>query len=354
MTALSSAALQAWPPFVLVTGLLLIGQVAASDAMFESIGSRLAALPGNSRMLFFAMMSLVAVVTVVLNLDTSIVFLTPIVLHTARQRKVDERAFLYGAIFMSNAASLLLPGSNLTNLLVVSSTRINGAKFAVAMLPAWLVAVSITALVVALWCWRELGVDKSTLVEPVPFRVGLGVGGVIIATGLVLTVAQPAVPIFVVGAVLVVMQAFTSRRIHLRTVFRSTNVEILLVLYVVAVGAGAIARVWNGPHNLIKSLGFLSTAAVGGGAANLINNLPATMLFSSQLPPHPQALLIGLDLGPNLATFGAMSSLLWLRISRAEGASPSAVTFCRVGIVLAPVSIAAASFISQHLVIGKF
>jgi arsenical pump membrane protein len=78
------------------------------------------------------------------------------------------------------------------------------------------------------------------------------------------------------------------------------------------------------------------------------------MLFSSQLPPHPQALLIGLDLGPNLATFGAMSSLLWLRISRAEGASPSAVTFCRVGIVLAPVSIAAASFISQHLVIGKF
>lgn len=354
MNAISSAATQTWPPFILVTGLLLIGRVAASDAMFESIGSRLAALPGNSRSLFFAMMGLVAVVTVVLNLDTSIVFLTPIVLHTARQRKVNDRAFLYGAIFMSNAASLLLPGSNLTNLLVVSSTRINGIKFAVAMLPAWFTAVAITSLVVALWCWRDLGGRNPTPVEPVPFRFGLGSIGVGIATALVLATSQPAIPILAVGVILVLAQTLATRRLDLGKVFRSLYIEILIALYIVAVAAGAIARVWNGPHHLMKSLGFLATAAVGGGAANLINNLPATVLFSSQLPPHPQALLIGLDLGPNLAVFGAMSSLLWLRISRAEGANPSAATFSRVGIVLAPISILAATFVAQYIVIGNF
>jgi len=55
-----------------------------------------------------------------LNLDTSVVFLTPVLLQTARFRSVKEEAFLYGSIFMANAASLLLLGSNLTNILVFS------------------------------------------------------------------------------------------------------------------------------------------------------------------------------------------------------------------------------------------
>jgi arsenical pump membrane protein len=127
---------QAWPPFVLVAGLLLIGAVAAADGLFEAIGARLARTRLGARGLLVALLALVAAVTAVLNLDTSVVFLTPVLVHAARSRALDERPFLYGSVFMANAASLLLPGSNLTNLLVLRADPRGSGDFALAMLPA--------------------------------------------------------------------------------------------------------------------------------------------------------------------------------------------------------------------------
>src|SRR5919204_1649687 len=142
--AILASAGQAWPPFVLVAGLLLIGAVAAADGLFEAVGARLARTRFGSRSLLLALLGLVAAVTAVLNLDTAVVFLTPVLVHAARRRNLDERPFLYGSVFMANAASLLLPGSNLTNLLVLRSSPEAGGSFAVHMLPAWLAACAIT------------------------------------------------------------------------------------------------------------------------------------------------------------------------------------------------------------------
>lgn len=349
MTTLAHALSQTWPPFVFVTGLLLIGQVAASDGLFAWIGSRLAQIPGSARVLYFAVMALVGIVTVILNLDTSIVFLTPIILHVARQRNLDDRAFLYGTIFMTNAASLLLPGSNLTNLLVVSSIHVTGARFALAMVPPWVAAVIITALVIAIWQWKELGGHRESQIEKMPFRAGLGMIGVVVATVLVLVLANPATEIFVLATVLVLAQTFGTRRMSLRTTLRAANLELLAGLFIIAAAAGVIARIWDIPHRLLGSLSPLATVGVAAGLANVLNNLPATVLLSSQRPPHPEALLIGVDLGPNLFIIGAMSSLLWLRISRAVGAKPSIKTFTRLGLIIAPLSALAAALVFEHL-----
>lgn len=342
VNALVGALSYTWPPFVLVAGLLLIGRVAAADNLFESVGSRLAAAPLGSLGLFVAMMLLVAAVTVVLNLDTSVVFLTPIVLHTARRRGIDERPFCYGVIFMSNAASLLLPGSNLTNLLVISSRHLSGARFAMAMFPAWALVVAATIATVAIWCRHELARPGTERQAPVRMRLGLGLVGVVGATGLVLGMADPAPYVFGVGAVLFMLAAGPAARLHALRALRATHFEVLAGLFVIAVSAGVVARVWDGPHRLMLSAGRIATAAIAAGTANLVNNLPATVLYASQRPSHPEALLVGLDIGPNLAVFGAMSSLLWLRIARSEGGNPSAVTFSRVGVVLVPISIALA------------
>src|SRR6266700_1451566 len=107
--AILASAEQAWPPFVLVAGLLLIGAVAADDGLFEALGARLARTSLGPRSLLLALLALVAAVTAVLNLDTSVVFLTPVLVHAARRRGLDERPFLYGSVFMANSASLLLP-----------------------------------------------------------------------------------------------------------------------------------------------------------------------------------------------------------------------------------------------------
>jgi Citrate transporter len=93
-TAIGQAG-QAWPPFVLVAGLLLIGVVAAADGLFEAFGARLARTRLGARGLLLALLGLVAAVTAVLNLDTSVVFLTPVLIHAGRRRRLDERPFLY-------------------------------------------------------------------------------------------------------------------------------------------------------------------------------------------------------------------------------------------------------------------
>src|SRR5438477_13146607 len=145
-----AAAEQAWPPFVLVTGLLLIGGVAGSDGLFEAVGARLARARLSPRALLLALLGLVAPVTALLNLDTSVVFLTPVLVHAARRRGLNERPFLYGSVFMANSASLLLPGSNLPNLLVLRSDPESGLTFAMRMLPAWIAACPSTALFLTL------------------------------------------------------------------------------------------------------------------------------------------------------------------------------------------------------------
>ena len=340
LTALPDAARQTWPPFVLVTGLLLIGAVAASDGLFEAVGARLARLPGGGLVLFGSLMTLVAGVTVVLNLDTSVVFLTPILLHAARQRRVEETAFLYGAVFMSNSASLLLPGSNLTNLLVVGG-HTSGGAFASRMLPAWVAAVLLTTFVLAAWKWRALRAPAEGGGECPPIRRGLGLAGVVAVTVLVIVLESPALPVLAVGIVVAIAQLIR-RRVDLGAVRKAVTVFTLSVLFLFAVTLGTLARLWGAPGRLLGSIGPWATAWLGAGTAGALNNLPAAVLLSSSPPRHIPALLVGLDLGPNLVVTGALSAILWLRVARAEHARPSALTYSKVGIVLVPVSMTAA------------
>lgn len=141
-TRARSAASQDWSPFVLVAGLLVVGLVADDDGLFEAVGSRLAQLFPNDLAMFAGAAVVVSAVTAVLNLDTSVAFLTPVLVHLARTRRSDETPLLYGCLMSSNAASLLLSGSNLTNLIVLGHLHLSGGRFAARMaapsrFPSW-------------------------------------------------------------------------------------------------------------------------------------------------------------------------------------------------------------------------
>jgi arsenical pump membrane protein len=71
----------------------------------------------------------------------------------------------------------------------------------------------------------------------------------------------------------------------------------------------------------------------------LVNNLPAAMMLSAHLPAHPRALLLGLDLGPNLVVTGSLSAVLWLQVARADAARPSILRYTLLGLVLVPLSL---------------
>jgi arsenical pump membrane protein len=335
-----AAASQAWPPFVLVAGLLLVGIVAHEDGLFDALAAAADRVPGSTAVLLLVLLGVVALVTVLLNLDTSVAFITPVLILAARRRGATEKAFLYGVFFMSNSASLLLPGSNLTNLLVLAREHVAGALFAARMFPAWVAAVAITAVVV-LVIYRLGPPSSGRPEEPArPQRVGtLGLTATLAVAVLVLVLRQPALPVLAIGVAAVAIRGLSTRHVN-----EALGPAVLVGLFGLAVGLGTLARSWDGPSHLIRTAGGWETAVIGAGGAALLNNLPAAVLFTAKRPPHPRALLLGLNLGPNLVVTGSLSALLWYRAAKRTGAHPSLATVTRIGIVLVPLSIAAAGF----------
>ena len=128
-----AAAAQGWPPFVLVSGLLLVGVVANEDGLFVAGGHALTRLAPGGVALYAGTAVLVVSVTTLLNLDTSVTFLTPVLVYAARSRGEGEAPLLYACLLLSNAGSLLLPGSNLTNLIVLGHLHLSGR----ASSPTW-------------------------------------------------------------------------------------------------------------------------------------------------------------------------------------------------------------------------
>lgn len=332
-----------WQPFVLITGLLLIGHVASREGLFESVGRLVARTPGNDAALFTVTMLAVAIVTALLNLDTSVVFMTPVALNASRARRADDTAFLYGTILMSNAASLLLVGSNLTNMLVFAAHPVRGLVFAAHMGLAWLTSVAITIALVALWRYRHLGGGRSCLAQRQKWRVGPGTVSVAVAVALMLVMSQPAVPVIVLGVLLEAFDAAVRRRVKWRDVVSVANPQVVLPLFVVAVLVGWLGRSWHQVGHIVAHTNALLTAVIAAGLSLVINNLPAASLFAGQPIAHPYALLLGLNLGPNAFVTGAMSTMLWFRLVRREGFQPSTWQFVRIGLPVTLVTLLVAS-----------
>jgi arsenical pump membrane protein len=336
-----SAASQVWPPFVLVTGLLLVGLVADQDGLFAAAGHRLAVLAPNGFVLFAGAAAMVAVVTALLNLDTSVVFLTPVLVHAGRHRGRSGAALLIGCLLLSNAGSLLLPGSNLTNLIVLGHLHLSGGEFFSHMALPWVASVVVTGAVVAIGERRSLRAGHREPDEPRRATLGLGALAVAVVTVLVVTLRSPALPVAGVG-VLVVAIRMTAGREELGRVRRVVGAPVLVGLFGTAMALGTLGRAWSGPATLLSHLDGVGTAAVAAGSAAVLNNLPAAALLASRVPPHPYALLVGLNIGPNLFVTGSLAWILWWRTARATGSAPPVGRAVILGLVSVPLAMAAA------------
>jgi arsenical pump membrane protein len=338
--AASSAAGQTWPAFVLVAGLLLVGLVAFEDGLFEYAGERLARVAEHRIVLYAGVTVLVAAVTAVLNLDTSVAFLAPVLVHTARRRGEDEAGLLAMCILLSNAGSLLLPGSNLTNL-IVAGHGTGGSVFAARMVLPWAVAVAVTAAVAVVVMGRPRKGLVPTAESDGPPHPGAGLLAVVAVVVAVLTLGNPAPAVAAVGVAVVGWRLLTKRLSGAR-VMGVLDVEVLVGLFGLAVALGSLGRAWSGPARWLGHLDPWGTAATGAVASILVNNLPAAALLSARPPHHPLSLLIGLDLGPNLFVTGSLAWVLWLGASKAADGRPDVGRTVRAGLIAAPLSIATA------------
>lgn len=367
-SAATQAAHQLWPPFVLVAGLLLLGRAAGRDGLFSAAGRALSTVGRRPIVLLVASATLTAAVTAVLNLDTAVVFVTPILLVAARHRNLRLDPFLYLAVFLANAGSLLLPGSNLTNLIVVGAGRSSSATFVAHMALPWLGAVVTTTAGLAVLSRRTLhrrrGTDDpvvSQAPDPAPatgeprarqptsggqpLRLGVGTSGTVAAVLAMVVLPSWIMALVVLGLGLgatLVQHSQHSLRHGGHVLADVVDVPVLSGLFLIALALGVLGRTWQGPAHLLAHAGSWGSAGIGAAASVLFNNLPAAALLSAQYPTHPYALLIGLDIGPNLAVTGALSAFLWLQVGRAEQAAPSVRRYSTLGLLLAPAAMVVA------------
>ncbi len=339
--AARSAASQVYGPFILVAGLILVGMVADGDGLFASVGHRLAVRAPNGGVLFVGACLVTAVVTAVLNLDTAVVFLTPVLVYAARSRGVGEAPFAVACLLLANAGSLLLPGSNLTNLIVLGHLQLSGGEFLHRMALPWVAAVAVTATAVGLA--ERARLRSTTRPGDAPERAVLGVGAaaVAVSTALVLVLRSPAIPVAAVGVTAVLLRLRTGD-VDVARVRRVLGLPVLVALFGLAVGLGTLGRQWSGPASLLAHLGSVGTAVVAAASSVLVNNLPAASLLAARTPPHPFALLVGLDIGPNLFVTGSLAWVLWWRAAREIGAEPPTARAIALGLLSVPVTIAAA------------
>jgi arsenical pump membrane protein len=340
------AASQDWPAFVLVAGLLLVGAVASETGIFVLAGSRLAGRRLGELTRFACVALLVGVTSALLNLDTAAAFLTPVLVHMTRARRHGEALVLYGSLLLCNAGSVLLPGSNLTNIIVVGHLRVTGGRFFLTMAPAWILALLVTAVVVALAHRHDLrpatdppgsGAEHHPAGAPGRDALWLGLMSVVSAATAVVVFRNAAVPVLVIGA-LAVCVALLRRHLRFATATRTVDVPVLAGLLGIAIALGTLGRSWDGPAMLLAHCDAFATAGLAAVTSVILNNLPAASILAARIPLHPYSLLVGLDIGPNLFVTGSLSALLWYRSARTAGAEPSIRHVTKIGLVAAPLA----------------
>jgi len=338
-----AAAAQDWPPFVLVAGLLLVGLVADEDGLFAAGGHALARLSPNGVALYGGTVVLVVSVTTLLNLDTSVTFLTPVLVYAARSRGEGEAPLIYACLLLSNAGSLMLPGSNLTNLIVLGHLHLSGGAFFAHMALAALAAAVVTALVVGAVHHRDLRAPMTPSSEYVRPVFGVGVVAVAAVTVLIVGLHSPAIPVAVVGVAAVLIRSLRrDTTTSGASAVRVLGLPVLVGLFGLAMALGTLGRSWSGPATLLSHLNALGTAFAAAITSVLVNNLPAASLLAARQPPHPFELLVGLNIGPNMFVTGSLAWVLWLRAARAAGGRPDVKKASLLGLASAPLAIAAA------------
>lgn len=344
--------------YLFLIGMMVLSELARVQGLFDWLAARAVLLArGSATRLFALVYGVGVVVTVFLSNDATAVVLTPAVAAVTRAAKIEQPLpYLFICAFVANAASFVLPISNPANLVVYGD--------ALPPLLKWLPAYALPSLLsivltygVLRWNQR-VALRQSVAQEvrvPALSRAGKAAAAGIVLTALLLMGASGlgfrlGLPTCVAGMLTLAVVCCMLRSSpwgYLRAVswgviglvaFLFVLVELLDRWGVIRAG-GEFLRGYS--QRSLPVAAVASGVAVGLGS-NVINNLPAglmagTMVHIAALGPRmASALLIGVDLGPNLAVSGSLATLLWLAALRRDGIRATSWGFFKVGLWVMP------------------
>ena len=344
--------------YLFLTGMMLLAELARQEGLFDWLAAWAASLARGSASRLFGLVYVVGIiVTVFLSNDATAVVLTPAVSAVTRAAKIEQPLpYLFICAFIANAASFVLPISNPANLVIYGSHMPPLLEW----LPRFALpsVLSIAATYVVLrWSQRDaLRQSASGDVKvPILSRAGKMTAGGIAATAVVLMLAsafgvQLGLPTCVAGlvtlfAVTVMLRSSPWRFLREISWGVIPLVGGLFVLVQALDRSGAIHAVSEYLKAETQRSAICSAAGAGilvGLAANLVNNLPAGMIAGMAVqtanasPDVASAVLIGVDLGPNLSVTGSLATILWLTALRRDGVHVKAWDFLKLGFVVMP------------------
>jgi arsenical pump membrane protein len=344
-------------PLLLFLGsVIILAELTAAAEVFDVIAIRLSIIGrGHYPALFLLCVALAATTTTALNLDTTAVLLTPVILALAATLDIPPLPLAMTTVWLSNTASLLLPVSNLTNLLAADRVALAPAQFAGRMWAPQLAAILVTAGCLWIWYWRRDqrgGQRRYVLPQPrVPadrplFRVAC-LACLVFLVGILV-----GVPIGVASSISagLLVVAFAVRQ---RAVLRPSLVPWRLLVFVIGLFLVIDTISRHGLDTLIHGLvgtddgllGVARAAGTGAGLSNVVNNLPAYVAGESVIPVtnHTQllALLIGTNVGSVLTPWASLATLLWYERCHTAGVKVAFWRFTWTGAVLAATALTA-------------
>jgi len=343
--------------YLFLIGMMLLAELARKEGLFDWLATlAVRHARGSGTRLFWLIYVVGIVVTVFLSNDATAVVLTPAVYAAARAADAEPLPYLFICAFIANAASFVLPISNPANLVIFGSQMPPLTTWLATFTLPSIAAIGLTYLMLRLTLRRSIPDRLRTDIPPVVLTFGgkLAAGG-IAATALVLLVAsaldwQLGLPTFIAGTLTAAGILLGSRQSPwpvLRDI--SWGVLPLVAGLFVLVEALQLTGVIDALARLAQqsSAHSIGWAATGAGiivaiASNLLNNLPTGLIAGATIEaaqlPHSvtSAVLVGVDLGPNLSITGSLATILWLVALRREGQRVGAWTFLKLGILVMP------------------
>lgn len=345
------------PTVGFLAAILVLAHLADAEGVFRWLGDHLAtASAGRPQRMLGLVFAAAALTTAVLSLDATVVLLTPVVFGTAARLRLRPKPHVYACTHLANSASTLLPVSNLTNLLAFSASGLSFLGFAALMGLPWLVAIAAEYLVFLRFFRADLGVagtPPEPSGTPIPWFTFGVLGATLIGFGASGFVGVEPVWVAVIGAAVLAVRALSRRTVRFGGLVREA--APVFCLFVLALGVVVTGVTENGLGGGLASLmptateaptllALLTVAGLAAVLANVVNNLPATLVMLGALGAgaHPGmvlAVLLGVNIGPNLTYVGSLATLLWRRVLAGGDAAPTLREFGRLGALTVPVSL---------------
>ena len=350
--------------YLFLAGMMLLAELARRQGVFDWLASHAVRAARGSRARLFALVYAVGIlVTVFLSNDATAVVLTPAVYAVVRKARIEALPYLLSCAFIANAASFTLPISNPANLVLYGKQ--------IPPLLAWLKVFSLpsilsiagTFVALRLISGKSLQGKTEDGAEPYPLSPegrhaawGIALAGAVLITASALgwDLGAPTC-LAALAAVLIATRAHGEALIGIGRAVSWSVLPMVAGLFVVVEAlnaAGALAVIAAAVHYAAGLPPVAGSLAASFGLAllsNLMNNLPSGLLTAGALatvaaPEHIRhALLIGVDLGPNLSVTGSLATVLWLIVLRREGEQVSGWTFLKAGLVVMPPALALAT-----------